>query len=886
MLFNLRHQCLCALATLLLVACGGESLVDNRQNPDPVVVDVPLAFIKRHVLLDEDQQALQLDLFRPEQFIPGAALYIKARASTSATEINITDRAFAVEGQAEAPLYDVKDLSVSYDGNRLLFAMRAPELEDVDDDEQPSWNLWEYTRDTDQLRRIISDDRIAEGGQDVSPTYLADGRILFSSTRQQANQAILLDEGKPQYQSLEESMGGPAFVLHVMNADGTDIQQISFNQSHDLDPVLLSDGRILFSRWDRAGSDKGMHLYSMQADGSQLAFMYGRHSHTQAPRPQRVHFVKGQLMPDGNLLAQLLPANGPLLHSEFVAIDPLQFTELELPSFAAGSNAQTNPLFANLSVDGSISPGGRFAGAYPLWDGSQRMLVAWSQCRVYDPTQAADDPERKILPCSEELLATADIEEAPLLFGLWIFDAAQNTQRVVSVAQEGQAYTEVVALQARPYPADPQTGLSDTELAAEQMASVHIRSVYDFGGEDLSGAGIENLRDPMQYSANQRPARFLRVVKAVSIPDDDTLDFDPVAFGRSRAQSLREIIGYVPVEPDGSVKFAVPANVPLAFSVLDANGRRISARHENWLHLRAGEQMQCNGCHTQQSTVAHGRPEAEAMSINAGAVTTGQAFLNTNPALFADAGETMAEVATRINGLSYPKPDIEFSDIWSDPTLRTPDTAFAYRYVDLQGAIPISQNCALQWQVNCRIVTNYPQHIQPIFDQTRQLLAADNSVVEERTCSSCHSMFAADDSLKVPDAQLDLRNVPSNEDADMLMSYRELLFNDNEQVLEDGAIQDRLVPALDANGNQVFETDEDGELILDGAGEPIPVFENVTVNASMSTNGALSSGRFFTVFADGGVHAHWLTAAELKLLAEWLDIGAQYYNNPFDAPLN
>ncbi|MFC7001297.1 hypothetical protein ACFQMB_06965 [Pseudobowmanella zhangzhouensis] len=183
-------------------------------------------------------------------------------------------------------------------------------------------------------------------------------------------------------------------------------------------------------------------------------------------------------------------------------------------------------------------------------------------------------------------------------------------------------------------------------------------------------------------------------------------------------------------------------------------------------------------------------------------------------------------------------------------------------------------------------MTNYPQHIQPIFDQTRQLLAADNSVVEERTCSSCHSMFAADDSLKVPDAQLDLRNVPSNEDADMLMSYRELLFIDNEQVLEDGAIQDRLVPALDANGNQVFETDEDGELILDGAGEPIPVFENVTVNASMSANGALSSGRFFTVFADGGVHAHWLTAAELKLLAEWLDIGAQYYNNPFDAPLN
>jgi hypothetical protein len=28
-----------------------------------------------------------------------------------------------------------------------------------------------------------------------------------------------------------------------------------------------------------------------------------------------------------------------------------------------------------------------------------------------------------------------------------------------------------------------------------------------------------------------------------------------------------------------------------------------------------------------------------------------------------------------------------------------------------------------------------------------------------------------------------------------------------------------------------------------------------------------------------------MTAAELRLLSEWVDIGAQYYNNPFDAPL-
>ena len=39
-----------------------------------------------------------------------------------------------------------------------------------------------------------------------------------------------------------------------MNADGTDIHQISFNQSHDLDPAVLDNGRIVFSRWDHAGA--------------------------------------------------------------------------------------------------------------------------------------------------------------------------------------------------------------------------------------------------------------------------------------------------------------------------------------------------------------------------------------------------------------------------------------------------------------------------------------------------------------------------------------------------------------------------------------------------------------------------------------------------------
>jgi len=59
--------------------------------------------------------------------------------------------------------------------------------------------------------------------------------------------------------------------------------------------------------------------------------------------------------------------------------------------------------------------------------------------------------------------------------------------------------------------------------------------------------------------------------------------FGPAGLG------MREIIAYAPVEPDGSVKIQLPANVPFTVDVLDKNARRIGARHESWMQLMPGE---------------------------------------------------------------------------------------------------------------------------------------------------------------------------------------------------------------------------------------------------------------------------------------------------------
>ena len=56
--------------------------------------------------------------------------------------------------------------------------------------------------------------------------------------------------------------------------------------------------------------------------------------------------------------------------------------------------------------------------------------------------------------------------------------------------------------------------------------------------------------------------------------------------------------------------------------------------------------------------------------------------------------------------------------------------------------------------------------------------------------------------------------------------------------------------------------------------------------APMVGGSARASTSFYALFANPADPAHFqaLSAAELRLISEWLDIGAQYYNDPFAIP--
>ena len=84
-------------------------------------------------------------------------------------------------------------------------------------------------------------------------------------------------------------------------------------------------------------------------------------------------------------------------------------------------------------------------------------------------------------------------------------------------------------------------------------------------------------------------------------------DFIPISHGGTF--TLARIVGTVPVEPDGSAHFELPAIRPLFFIALDEKNQSVKRMH-SFLSVMPGEALSCVGCHEDRvrtPTIAVGR---------------------------------------------------------------------------------------------------------------------------------------------------------------------------------------------------------------------------------------------------------------------------------------
>jgi hypothetical protein len=894
-----------ALAALFLPAMlmfGCESGVSGHapglagvQTQDPGTLNFPLAYVKRPAPAQTPDSDIDVrDLITSTS---GGDLYLREEASPGSLEVNVTGSITKGKG-------DVRDLDVSPDGKKLVFSLRLPlnPNKPNTDVTQPTWKIYQYDAAAKTVTQLTNDSTTA--GHDVGAHYLPDGRIVFASTRQAGTQAILIDEGRPQYPAQTDDRKQPIFLLHVMNADGTGIHQISFNTNHDFAPSVLANGQIVFSRYESINGDE-ISLYRTNPDGTGLELYYGENSHATGANiagtnDNVIQFLNARQRADGRLIALVRPFLGTQLGGDIVQIDAQGFVEINQPSTPTGAagTAQASATTLGITTDADKpSLGGRFASAYPLYDGTNRMLVSWAPCLILDTTVTPAATR----VCTAVNTSGANVQLAPPEYTLWLYDVDTGTLSPLLAAETGTVIVEPVIMQARtPVPAFI-PDFVPTGAAANLAGNTNgglgllvIRSVYDFDGIDKVSAetggalpDIAALADPKQATADQRPARFVRIEKAVEIPDKTVRKINGSAFGPA-GLGMREILAYAAVEPDGSVKIELPANVPFTVGVLDKNARLIGARHTSWMQLMPGETKTCNGCHVagNKTSPSHGRAGLTA-SVNPGAPAAGAPFPNTLASLpAANAGDTMADTrswntacqTTAATCSEIPSADVIYADVWTDPVKagRAKDASFSYLYSLLSTLKPTNAHCT-PWDPLCRSTIHYPLHIQPVWKFTRLSTAAGDPN-PDHTCVLCHNPANAANAAvqQVPAGQLDLTDSGSTVDPTVVTSYEELLFAHNEQTLNNGVLQDLLVSAPGPPDPVT--------------GLPTTVMVPVSLAPPMTAGSALGSVPKFLRMFDGSYHdpvldhTGFLTTAELRLISEWLDIGAQYYNDPFVAP--
>ena len=853
-----------AALAALLAGCGSGS-----GGSDTVTVngDVAIAYAKR-------ANTLNMNPTDGTPTAPGGDLIVREQSSPSAAEINVT--ASITQGVG-----DVSDPEVSYDGRKIVFSMRCPTSNTSTIDGGAActgrWNIWEYDMTTGglaggSLRRVTA----STSDDDVDPAYLPAGRgFVFSSSRQTQTRSIIA--GQPVF-AVDEYERERVLNLHTMDPEGGAITQISVNQSHDRNPVVRSNGEIMFSRWEHVGPRNRFAIFKSKQDGTDMFVLYGAHSPGNSFLHPREMDPNGRYR--GQVASSLMSLSGTREGGALMLIDIENFSENSMPANRAVTASAGQRHLTNLEIpDGrGLSLVGRATTPYPLWDGTDRILVSFRTCEV--------TRDGVVIPCSRLTQAEIDRLESdrtmedeaadpvqdnvPPIYSVYMYNPANQTWLIVAAPPAGFMYTDPVAIQPRAEPAAPTPTTIDPALAAQGRALIEVRSIYDTDGlnrmaeaviaaADLpagcaraiaqrapieagdtrtSIADLAAMKDPGNAAYHCSPARFVRATRAVAPQQGMTgmreaigeTDFEP-----------QQILGYAPIEPDGSFKLSVPADTPLALSIIDHKGRALQT-HLNWIQVRPGERRTCDGCHSPR----------RGASINSGTtVNTMPAALQPALASQHQQGETMASLRTRVDPTALNLlSDMMFADVWAD-TSRNGVTARAAIAVRYTGNANPADDLATPAPVNG--IINYPDHIQPIWTRDRGA----------NTCTACHA-----DSTR-----LDLQATVSG--TGRLTSYQELLLGD---------------PLLDGNGQPVTRIRDGVPEVVRGAALVETMAGGAEGLTRSSRLGEILFGETLKASADARTthpnppgtapnHATLLNAAEKRLVSEWMDLGGQYFNN-------
>ena len=416
----------------------------------------------------------------------------------------------------------VGDVDLHCDADRMLISMPG---------EKGRWHVWELKADGTGLRQVTPEE---PGVDQYDACYLPDGGVIFGSTA-----AIT---GVP-------CVGGGSVIANLfrMNADGTGIRRLTFDQENNWYPTVLNDGRVMYTRWEYTDTPHYFTrlLFTMNPDGTSQSALYGSNSYW----PNSIFYARPIPGSPGKVVGVVSGHHGVARMGELVVFDTAR-GRVEADGVVQripGYGKKVEPVIRDQLVDGSWP---RFLHPYPLND--KYFVVA---CKPSEQAQ----------------------------WGIYLVDIFDNM--VLLHEEPGLAMLEPVPFRKTERP----PVIPDRVRLGEKEATVYLNDIY-------AGPGLKGV-----------PRGTVKKLRVITYHYAYPGMGGHINIGVDGCWDVHRIIGTVPVNKDGSVAFKVPANTPLAIQPLDENGQAIQLMR-SWFTAMPGELVSCVGCHDTQNNGPASRP--------------------------------------------------------------------------------------------------------------------------------------------------------------------------------------------------------------------------------------------------------------------------------------
>ena len=446
----------------------------------------------------------------------------------------------------ETPLFETKtgcyrDAEVSFDAKRLLYSYKAS----LDGDD---FHIYEMDLDTKKVRQLTH----GKGSADFEGCYLPDGRILFNSTR---------------CCQIVDCWYNDVSTLFRMDADGSNMFRMTFDQVHDVMPTLNSDGTVFYTRWEYNDRNElySQCLFRMMPDGTNQRAHYGAngwypcalfHARTAGDGPLVFAVRAGHHTRQAGELLRIDPREGRDGGAGVYQMEPLRKARFEIEDDYSGQRGRM-----------ALYP-------YPVDDNSV------------------------VLSFLPEGWATK-WRDALGVFGLYWTDVNGARELLVS-RRAGRAPC------GRPVPVRTRNVFPRKSAVADESLKTGTIFIYDvYQGVPMAGVPRGMVKSIRVVELEYRPLAIGHVEHlGPDVKPNNLLAMNstPAALGMG-SWHVKKVLGEVPVNDDGSVALEAPARTPFYFQLLDAKGHMVQTMR-SWTMLQPGESASCVGCHEPANAAA------------------------------------------------------------------------------------------------------------------------------------------------------------------------------------------------------------------------------------------------------------------------------------------